>query len=918
MKKIFYILVCLAGLHLPSVVVAEEYLKEAQVYLDKGEVKSAIIQLKNLLKENPLDADGRLLLGKSYLKLGDGPSAVKELEKARDLHLPYEKWIVPLSRGYLIKGDTEQLLDKTEIKNTLPSGLQADLQAFKGMALLAKGDQEQATAKFNAALSLDNTSSEALLGLARISFQNKEFESAKQKANQVLKSTPDHVGALLMLGEAERLNGKNDLALAAFNRVLELNKDNLQARLARATTFISKGDLGAAQKDVARAKKTYGEMPFVEYLSAVIAFQNKELQKAEDSLIKVLNVAPNHPQSLLLMGSVAYAQGKYESAEKNLSRYLGMAAGHLPATKLLAAARMKLKLPAKAVEILEIAASTAQDDPQFLALLGSAYIQNRQLDKGTEALEKAAKLAPNVAAIQTQLALGHLASGKMDQAIGNLENAVELDQGIVQADVMLVMAQVQGKKYDLAIKTAEKLSAKMPDSPMPYNLMGAAFKAKGDLKNARKQWQLALKKKPDYATAAINLAKLEQEKGDNKAAERHYLKLLDSAPGNLYALIGLAQLSEKGRDFDAMRRWLEKARDQNPKALQPAIMLARYNLAKNNPMKALELMRDAYSRNSDNPLALYELGKVQLAAGQNSNAIHSFQKLQDKAKNNPELYFLLGRGYLAEKNEAEAVKAWEKALEIKPNYLPAEIALTETVLRKKDTDAARKLVKSIQKNHPESPIGFQLEGDNHRNQKHVDAALKAYKRAFNIAPNSYLAQQQFLMLKEKGEMDAGLSLLEKWVKKNPGDLNVLLMLAMSHQGLSHREKAAGFYEKIIEKAPDNPIVLNNLAWLYQEMGDKRAISTAEKTLEVAENKPEVLDTVGWIFIQNNKVNKGLVLLQQAAVQAPHVAAIRVHLAEALIKANRKDEAKKELTRLLKEKKRFAERKEAEKLLNSLN
>ncbi|RLA18378.1 MAG: hypothetical protein DRQ56_07685, partial [Gammaproteobacteria bacterium] len=72
MKKVFCILICLMGLQLSSVVAGENYLKEAQNYLDNGEVKSAIIQLKNLLKENPLDAEGRLLLGESYLKLGDG------------------------------------------------------------------------------------------------------------------------------------------------------------------------------------------------------------------------------------------------------------------------------------------------------------------------------------------------------------------------------------------------------------------------------------------------------------------------------------------------------------------------------------------------------------------------------------------------------------------------------------------------------------------------------------------------------------------------------------------------------------------------------------------------------------------------------------------------------------------------------
>jgi len=67
-----------------------------------------------------------------------------------------------------------------------------------------------------------------------------------------------------------------------------------------------------------------------------------------------------------------------------------------------------------------------------------------------------------------------------------------------------------------------------------------------------------------------------------------------------------------------------------------------------------------------------------------------------------------------------------------------------------------------------------------------------------------------------------------------------------------------------------------------------------------ENKSEILDTVGWVFLQNGKEDKGLVLLQQAALQAPRNTNIRIHLASAFAKTGKKEEAKKELERLLKE------------------
>jgi lipopolysaccharide biosynthesis regulator YciM len=115
------------------------------------------------------------------------------------------------------------------------------------------------------------------------------------------------------------------------------------------------------------------------------------------------------------------------------------------------------------------------------------------------------------------------------------------------------------------------------------------------------------------------------------------------------------------------------------------------------------------------------------------------------------------------------------------------------------------------------------------------------------------------------------------------------------------------------------VLQNNLAWLYQELGDKRALALAEKLASASgmENKVEILDTVGWIFLQNSKEDKGLVLLQQAAMQDPRNIGVRLHLATAFAKTGKKDEAKKELERLLKENKLFPERAKAEEMLRGL-
>src|SRR4051812_3371888 len=57
-------------------------LAEAGQFHRKGENKAAIIQLKNLLQQQPRNGPARILLGAAYADSGDGVSAEKELRKA--------------------------------------------------------------------------------------------------------------------------------------------------------------------------------------------------------------------------------------------------------------------------------------------------------------------------------------------------------------------------------------------------------------------------------------------------------------------------------------------------------------------------------------------------------------------------------------------------------------------------------------------------------------------------------------------------------------------------------------------------------------------------------------------------------------------------------------------------------------------
>lgn len=900
-----------------AMAVDENLLEQAKAYIGKGEAKAAVIELKNFLQKNPEHAEARVLLGETYMNLGDGPNAARAFEKAQELGAPKDKWIVPLGRAYLLQNDTKTLLDKLKADESLQPPLRAQVEGLRGSAYLVKNDLDKAKQSFNAAIQLDPGASEALLGMALLEAQQKHFKEAVDYATRVVSKNDKNANAWIIIGEAKRLNNDVPGAVDAFSKALEAQPYDVRARLGRATANLSQNKADDAAKDVADIRKMAGDVPMALYLESVIDFQNGRLQEAEDLLVKASNAMPEHLPSKLLLGTIAFQQGEYEAAEKDLALFVAKVPGHLPAVKLLASTRLKLQRPKDAIQVLKAAEPLAKDDAQLLSLLGGAYQQAKEFELSNEYLTRAAQLDPKAASIKAQLGLGQVAAGNLDQGIADLKAAVSLDPNLLQADMMLTLALIQQKKFDEAIAAATQMKDKLKDDPMPINLLGAAYLAKGDQAKAEELWKAALKLKPDYTPAALNLAKLEQIRNNPDGAAKQFQQMLERDPKNLSALIGLAQIEEAKKNYDKMEAYLIQARDSNPKSPEPALILSRLYVQQGRPLRALEVARDAVSSNPDNVQAMQNLGIVQLANDQAASAAGTFRKLMNLVPENPDYHQDYARALFKAGDKATAAQEWRNLIKDKPEYWSAYLALAEYDILEGKFDEALKLAGDIKAKQPKSSVGAQLEGDVEFAQKQYKKALAAYEQASKINNNAGLARRIYQCNRLLENDKAAFEGLAQWTQANPSDLESLLVLAMGYQDKGKAKESIGAYEKALALKPDNLVVQNNLAWLYQEQGDKRALPMAEKLLSSSENNPEIMDTVGWIYMQNGRADKGLTLLQDAAVHAPQQTQIRLHVAEALAKTGRKDEARKEVEQLLKEHKEFPERKQAEELLKGL-
>jgi predicted Zn-dependent protease len=147
---------------------------------------------------------------------------------------------------------------------------------------------------------------------------------------------------------------------------------------------------------------------------------------------------------------------------------------------------------------------------------------------------------------------------------------------------------------------------------------------------------------------------------------------------------------------------------------------------------------------------------------------------------------------------------------------------------------------------------------------------------------------------KKAEADA---LARTWIADHPKDAAFRMYLGDLALRTGDYKAAAAQFQTVTDQQPDNAPALNNLAWSLGKLGDPRAVGYAERALKIAPESPAILDTMGTLLAEKGDAAKGSEYLAKAVQLAPNRHDIRLNYAKALLKAGRKEDARRELMHL---------------------
>jgi tetratricopeptide (TPR) repeat protein len=491
---------------------------------------------------------------------------------------------------------------------------------------------------------------------------------------------------------------------------------------------------------------------------------------------------------------------------------------------------------------------------------------------------------------QRKIADALLAQGRRDEALALLEKVLKQypkdPLALAQrASLWLDMGNPSGLAN--TVRELESTVSVLPPNAVLRYQLGRAYFAKGDLEQARTQFQAAVDIQADYldprrALIEINLKKLEWALA---------LRLADET---------LAHLKEARRDDPLTRLF-------RAEALQG---LGKVDDARND----LQAFLKQYPNSGE---AMRRLGEVEIASGDSLAAL-------GQSKSSADRY-------------AAALRSFEECAKLsKGDFRCLANESAVYALRLRQFDKAVDLVSGELKKSPDSrelrlalANTFAMSAQNFTELKKYDAAMGRFKEAAAVytallakePENADLHNRLAEACRFMGEVGEATGrpdvakeqfnlAIEHWRRvqqlqpKNP---YAAVWLAIMLERTGQAKEAKRHYEEALQIDPENPVALNNLAFQMADGGSNldMALTYAQRAVQSAQavaiklkakstaTPDEVSDTLAWIYMKKKLTAEALAIYDKLVVNQPANPSFRYHRGLALLQKGDKLQAKKE-------------------------
>ena len=829
----------------------EQHLKNAQKSFDAQDFKTSEIELKNALQQNSSYSEARLLLGKIFLTTGNSRTASIEFKKALESSNNKDAILPLLGESLLLQGSSEEVITKFQPADTDTPALQAEKNIFLGEAYLQLGDISTANKHFSNTLSLNPDSSRARQGLARIAMASKDFDKASTLISEAIDKNSDNIRAWITKADIDSIQKKTNESIDSLLQAKKhiTNKKNyLQFIVSRnlAFTYITSGDMDKAKDEMSALNKGYYKNMIAKdvkliYTQAFIALHDKNYTAAKAFGEQIIGYSDNFPGILLLLGTVNAEEKNFEQAERQLNEFSNKFPNHIQSRRLLGLVQVLKNDPDRALDTLKSVLANENPDLPSLALMANAALINGNPEESSRYYAKALEQKPDESALLIGLARSLIAQNNYDGAIAELNKIPKTSKQYSAAQLAIVQANLKAENFQNAFKIIDALPKEQQETAQLKSLSGTIHLIDGNFPEAERLFNESIEAKPGYAPALRQLAIIAIRKGEAQKANNLFETALKSNPNNSELMIEYAEHLINTQKLDRAESLLIKAKDITKDNERAGITLAKLLLKKGKPSLAISELSNF--KDNKNPLVFIALGNARMMLREYDRALEEYNTSISLVDNSSLPHYLKYTALQALNKNAEAKNALHVSIERNAQFLPALLALVEISIQERDLVKANEYLNTADSIAANNIYNKILRADISSLEGDFNTSLKLYLDVFSQNSNDTIAKKILHTYWKLGDDNGAIQFITTALESQPNNANLLALLGGLHLKNNENQAAISAYKKSVDIENNNPVILNNLAWLLKDTDLQQAQAYAEKALLLAPNSPEIKDTL---------------------------------------------------------------------------
>jgi len=283
-------------------------------------------------------------------------------------------------------------------------------------------------------------------------------------------------------------------------------------------------------------------------------------------------------------------------------------------------------------------------------------------------------------------------------------------------------------------------------------------------------------------------------------------------------------------------------------------------LSTKNYTQALKTCEEILALDSENKEAINYKIALLIELGKKEEAFGFVKKYAKENQTEDFPHYYLGLMAYEAGHPREAEKEFLTAISLNPEHEPSIITLMlmyekiysgEQLLSKLEQLSVNTGGNNDDLNNRIIMVNIKLGGNVHLNK-----AVEYLNQVYGEHPLPYIAIEKSSLYDRIENKEAAINELTEAIKNYPKNEALIFALAILFDKYGQKENALRTMEKLIEINPNNSEVLNYIGYSYADKGVelKKARVLLEKALKLSPDDPYVLDSIAWLNYKEGKLS----------------------------------------------------------------